>query len=98
MNPQVSSSSRTNVVYRRTPKGQAAAMPSVTPTMNDEHRRLLLLVNGFTPLDALARICKFQQGPQDMADTLQSSGLIEEARERPHRDSMRAPWRTHDHQ
>ncbi len=97
MNTQAASS-RTNAVYRRTLKGQAAAMPSATPTMNDEHRRLLLLVNGFTPLDALARICKFEQGPQDMADSLQSSGLIEEAGERRHEDGRRAPWRTHDPQ
>ncbi|MBC7701212.1 hypothetical protein [Aquabacterium sp.] len=97
MNPQVSSS-RTNVVYRRTQKGQAAAMPSVAPTMNDEHRRLLLLVNGFTPLDALARVCKFQQGPEDMASSLQMSGLIEEARERRHAETMHSPWRTTDQQ
>ncbi len=97
MNPQVTSS-RTNVVYRRTPKGQAAAMPSVTPTMNDEHRRLLLLVNGFTPLDALVRVCKFQEGPEALAFTLQSSGLIEEAHERRQQDSMHPPWRGSENQ
>lgn len=45
--------SPTDVVYRRTTKGQAAAMPSAMPTMNDEYQRLLLLVNGFTTLNVL---------------------------------------------
>lgn len=91
MNQQVHS--RTDVVYRRTTKGQAAAMPSALATMNDEHRRLLLLVNGFTSLGVLARVGHFEHGPDQMALTLQSSGLIEEASDHQPETFMRAPWR-----
>jgi hypothetical protein len=91
MNQQVHS--RTDVVYRRTSKGQAAAMPSATSAMNDEHRRLLLLVNGFTSLDVLARVGHFEDAPDQVARTLKSSGLIEEAGGYPAETFMRAPWR-----
>lgn len=91
MNHQVST--RTDIVYRRTSKGQAAAMPSATPTMDDEHRRLLLLVNGFTSLGVLARAGRFSGGPEGLAHDLQSSGLIEESHETRPEAFMRAPWR-----
>lgn len=96
MNQQVHSS--TGVVYHRTTKGQAAAMPSTMPRMNDEHRRLLLLVNGFTSLDVLAQVGRFMDGPDQVALALKSSGLIEEASGHQPETFMRAPWRTTDPQ
>jgi hypothetical protein len=90
--------SRTNVVYRRTTKGQAAAMRSGWTAMDEESRKLLLLVNGFTSLDALAKVGQFHEGPEGMADALKTSGLIEESQEHHHMDIMRAPWRTTERQ
>lgn len=85
--------SRTDIVYRRTTKGQAAAMPTAAPAMNAEHRRLLLLVNGFTSLDVLAKVGHFMEGPAQVALDLKSSGLIEEATGHQPETFMRAPWR-----
>lgn len=96
MNQQVHS--HTGVVYRRTTKGQAAAMPSTMPRMDDEHRRLLLLVNGFTSLDVLAQVGQFMEGPDRVALDLKSSGLIEEASSHQPETFMRSPWRTADAQ
>lgn len=85
--------SRTTTVFRRTAKGQAAAMPSIAPPMDQDHRRLLLLVNGFTSLDTLSEICPFSQGPEHVALALQASGLIEEAEAAHQIVSMHSPWR-----
>lgn len=84
MNQHISSPmlSRANVVYRRTTKGQAAAMPASRSNMDHEARQLLLVVNGFTSLDTLAQLCHFERPPDGTAEALETSGLIEEAIER----------------
>lgn len=84
MNQHISTQvpSRAKVVYRRTTKGQAAAMPASFATMDHEARQLLLVVNGFTSLDTLAQVCHFERPPDSTAEALETSGLIEEAIDR----------------
>jgi hypothetical protein len=95
MNQQIIS--RTETIFRRTSKGQAAAMPSVAPQLSQDHHRLLLLVNGFTSLEALSRICPFSEGPEHLALALEESGLIEEAGIPRSEAFLRSPWRQSDH-
>lgn len=95
MNQQIIS--RTDTVFRRTSKGQAAAMPSGVPQLSQDHHRLLLLVNGFTSLEALGRICPFSEGPEQVALALQASGLIEEAGTARREVLTHSPWRQTDH-
>ena len=66
-----------DVIYSRTAKGQAAALFSRPRVMDKEDRRLLLMVNGFTSLNELARVGHFESRPQSIAEALAASGLIE---------------------
>lgn len=78
----------TPAVYRRTTKGQfAAAATGATGglLMDPQHRRLLLLVNGYTTLDAIARVGHFEAQPAMLAQDLETSGLIEQA-------TLDPPW------
>lgn len=81
------------VVYRRTAKGQAAAVQATMPWMNEDHRGLLLLVNGYTPLDALGKVAQFQGDVQAMAIALEDAGLIEQAHNNSPARAMHKPWR-----
>jgi hypothetical protein len=78
-------STGTPAVYRRTTKGQFAATAQGARgaiAMDAQHRRLLLLVNGYTTLDAIARIGMFEARPELLALDLEASGLIEQAEHR----------------
>ncbi len=70
----------TETVYHRTVKGQALAGKLDNLQFDRDFRSLLLLVNGFTPLDILARMATFVQQPQLVAQQLEAKGLIERAR------------------
>lgn len=76
-------STGTQAVYRRTTKGQfaAAAGRADTTAMDTQHRRLLLLVNGYTALDDIARVGHFETQPELLAQDLEAVGLIERAEE-----------------
>lgn len=89
--------SNTDTVFRRTMKGQAAAMPSLATQLDEDHHRLLLLVNGFTPLETLSQLCPFSERSEHVALSLKTSGLIEEAGPMRSLVSMRSPWRLADH-
>ena len=70
-------------VYQRTIKGQAAAVSRLDMELDAPHRRLLLLVNGFTSTANLARIARLGADHEAVALTLKSQGLIEEATRAP---------------
>lgn len=76
----------TPAVYRRTTKGQfaAAAGAADAPSMDTQHRRLLLLVNGYTSLEAIARVGHFEAKPEQLAQDLEAVGLIEQAEQAEH--------------
>lgn len=95
----------TPAVYRRTTKGQFAASSTALTgmigemgaiAMDTQHRRLLLLVNGYTTLDAIARVGQFEAQPELLAQDLEASGLIEQAEYRGSREWAYAasgpPW------
>ncbi len=69
----------TETVYHRTDKGQALAGKLDSLPFDQDFRSLLLLVNGFTPLNILARMGRFVQHPQVVAAQLEAKGLIEKA-------------------
>lgn len=94
MNQQIIS--HTDAVFRRTMKGQAAVMPSIAPELDEDHHRLLLLVNGFTRLETLSKFCPFCERSEHVALSLKTSGLIEEVGPMRHSDSRRSTRRLAD--
>jgi hypothetical protein len=76
MNASHSAFSPHRGAYRRTSKGQALAVHPKPPGLDEDQRRLLLMVNGFTPLDALAELAGFQRAPEDLIVGLEASGLV----------------------
>lgn len=70
-------STGTDVVYRRTTKGQAMALLWSTSIKDADQRKLLLMVNGFTPLQDLAKVGGIHAHARDIADMLVVAGLIE---------------------
>ncbi len=69
----------TGTVYHRTVKGQALAGKLDKLPVDQDFRRLLLMVNGFTPLNAIAGMAHFAQHAQVIAMQLEAKGLIERA-------------------
>lgn len=69
-------------VYQRTTKGQAAAVSRLDVELDAPHRRLLLLVNGFTSTAQLASIARLGADHEAVARALKHQGLIDDASER----------------
>jgi hypothetical protein len=67
----------TGTVYHRTDKGQALAGKLDKLPFDQDFRRLLLMVNGFTPLETIASMARFDQQAQIVAGQLEAKGLIE---------------------
>jgi hypothetical protein len=69
-------------VYRRTPKGHEAAVSSARYGLTKQQQRLLLLVNGFTPINYLVDMAQyggeFDGEYQAVIESLSASGLIVE--------------------
>lgn len=89
-------SSHTDIVFRRTMKGQAAALSSLACQLDPDHQRLLLMVNGFTSLETLNSLSPFDDGAEHIALSLRMSGLIEEADTQYQSPPMQSPWRLAD--
>lgn len=68
--------SRLNAVYRRTVAGQRAAIER-PDLLSDDARRVLLLLNGITPLDALLAHGSPLPDAEAVVRQLLSQGLIE---------------------
>lgn len=65
-------------VFQRTPKGQAvAAAPQGSP-LGHMHQRILLMVNGFTPLAALDELAHLSGQAVQIAEDLLARGLVAE--------------------
>lgn len=87
-----------DAVYQRTAKGQAAVLQGEALELDAEHRRLLLLVNGFTPMATLVRVAHLRCEAEAVASTLKARGLIEEASGDPsHKSKGVNVWSSHCH-
>lgn len=63
-----------DLAYARTPAGQSACISDFP--LSTANRRLLLLVNGYTPIQHLAERMALDE-PQQTIDALLAGGLIE---------------------
>lgn len=68
-----------DAIYRRTRLGQHAAIGEF-PALDADARRLLLVVNGITPIGQLAKLAP-QLGEPRIAESLLRSGMIEACRD-----------------
>jgi hypothetical protein len=62
--------------FRRTAKGQAVALQAKPSGLSAEQHKLLLLINGFTPVETLAQLAHLQSPPDVLIDALTAHGLI----------------------
>lgn len=65
-----------SATYRRTPAGQHAAI-NRPELLSEDQRRVLLLLNGLTPLDALLAHGASLPGAQAALQWLLDKGLVE---------------------
>jgi sulfur transfer complex TusBCD TusB component (DsrH family) len=65
-------------VFQRTPKGQAIAAAPFASQLGQIHQRVLLLVNGFTPIAALDELAHLSGQTIQIAEDLLARGLITE--------------------
>lgn len=78
MNQSVNPSLRR--IYQRTFKGQAAVVAGACANLGEQPRQILLMVNGFTPLQHLAGLSASQAEVMcRMVESLEEQGLIKEA-------------------
>jgi hypothetical protein len=82
MNQPTAKTARRKGVYRRTHKGHEAAVSGARFGLTQQQQRLLLLVNGFTPINYLVDMAQyggeFDGEYQTIIDSLRDSGLIVE--------------------
>lgn len=78
MNQSVNAS--LNRVFQRTFKGQAAVLAGACADLEEQARRLLMMVNGFTPLQVLAGLLPLKvESACALMQRLQDQGLVQEA-------------------
>jgi hypothetical protein len=65
-------------VFQRTPQGQAIAAAPFASQLGQIHQRVLLLVNGFTPMAALDELAHLSGQAMQIAEDLLARGLITE--------------------
>jgi hypothetical protein len=65
-------------VFQRTPKGQAIAAAPFASQLGQMHQRVLLMVNGFTPMTALDELAHLSGQAIQIAEELLARGLITE--------------------
>jgi hypothetical protein len=65
-------------VFQRTPKGQAIAAAPFASQLGHIHQRVLLMVNGFTPMAALDELAHLSGQAIQIAEELLARGLITE--------------------
>lgn len=71
-------------VFQRTPKGQALAAAPQGAGLDQLHQRILLMVNGFTPLETLDQLAHLSGQALGIAEDLLAQGLLAECQVRAH--------------
>jgi hypothetical protein len=69
-------------VFQRTAKGQAIAAAPFAAQLGHMHQRVLLMVNGFTPLAALDELAHLSGQAVQIAEDLLARGLVAECKPR----------------
>jgi hypothetical protein len=69
-------------VFQRTAKGQAIAAAPFSSQLGHMHQRILLMVNGFTPLSALDDLAHLSGQAVQIAEDLLARGLVAECKPR----------------
>lgn len=69
-------------VFQRTAKGQAMAAAPFASQLGQMHQRILLMVNGFTPLAALDDLAHLSGQAVQIAEDLLARGLVAECEPR----------------
>ena len=82
MNPLNPLFNDTPRIFQRTPKGQAAAAAPFASELGRTHQRILLMVNGFTPMAALEELAALPGQAIQIAEELLARGLISECKAR----------------
>lgn len=67
-------------VFQRTAKGQAIAAAPFASQLGHMHQRVLLMVNGFTPLAALDDLAHLSGQAVQIAEDLLAHGLVAECK------------------
>ena len=67
-------------VFQRTPKGQAVAAAPFASQLGHMHQRVLLMVNGFTPLATLDELADLSGQAAQIAQELLARGLVVECK------------------